>query len=94
MTWPDDVRPGAPQWQRCRRLLAGDVNAVVAGYADAGATDVLVNEAHATMRNLLLEELDPHARLLVGRHKPLACCRACRTASSCHLLGLPRRCGG
>jgi D-amino peptidase len=71
VTWPEDVRPGAPQWERCRRLLAGDVNAVLGGYFDAGADDVLVNEAHATMRNLLLEDLDPRARLLVGRHKPL-----------------------
>jgi D-amino peptidase len=71
VTWPEDVHPGAPQWERCRRLFTGDVNAVLAGYFDAGADDVLVNEAHATMRNLLLEELDPRARLLVGRHKPL-----------------------
>jgi D-amino peptidase len=71
VTWPEDVRPGAPQWERCRHLFTGDVNAVVAGYCDAGAGDVLVNEAHSTMRNLLLEELDPRARLLVGRHKPL-----------------------
>lgn len=71
VTWPDDVRPGAPQWERCRRLFTGDVSAVVAGYVDAGATDVLVNEAHSTMRNLLLEELDVRGRLLVGRHKPL-----------------------
>jgi D-amino peptidase len=71
VTWPEDVRPGAPQWERCRRLFTGDVNAVLAGYFDAGASDVLINEAHATMRNLLLEELDPRARLLTGRHKPL-----------------------
>jgi D-amino peptidase len=66
VTWPEEVRPGTPQWERCRRLLTDDVNAVVAGYFEAG-----VNEAHATMRNLLLEELDQHVRLLVGRHTPL-----------------------
>jgi D-amino peptidase len=47
------------------------VNAVVAGYFDAGADDVLVNEAHATMRNLLLEERAPTRSPAVGRHKPL-----------------------
>jgi D-amino peptidase len=71
VTWPEDVRPGAPQWERCRRLFTGDVNAVVAGYVEAGADDALVNEAHSSMRNLLLEDLDPRARLLVGWHKPL-----------------------
>jgi D-amino peptidase len=32
---------------------------------------VLINEAHASMRNILLEKLDDRVRLLTGRHKPL-----------------------
>jgi hypothetical protein len=24
VTWPEDVRPGAREWERCRRLLTGD----------------------------------------------------------------------
>jgi D-amino peptidase len=72
VTWTDDVVPGTEQWQRFRRLFTGDVNAVLAGLFEAGATDVLVNEAHSSQRNLLLEELDPRARMLTGRHKPLS----------------------
>jgi D-amino peptidase len=72
VTWTADVEPGTEQWQRFRRMLTGDVNACVAGLFDAGATDVLVNEAHSAQRNLLLEELDARARLLTGRHKPLS----------------------
>jgi D-amino peptidase len=71
VTCPDDVRPGSPQWERFRRLFTGDVAAVCAGFFDAGVTEVTVNEAHSTMRNLLLEELDPRVRLLTGHHKPL-----------------------
>ena len=70
VTCPDDVRPGTPQWERFRRLFTGDVKAVCEGFFDAGVTDVTVNEAHSTMRNLLLEELDPRVRLLTGNHKP------------------------
>jgi D-amino peptidase len=70
VTCPDDVRPGSPQWERFRRLFTGDVTAVCEGFFDAGVTDVTVNEAHATMRNLLLEQLDPRVRLLTGNHKP------------------------
>src|SRR5260370_1428147 len=70
-TWPADVEPGTEQWQRCRRMFTSDVNAAIAGFFDAGATDVVVNEAHATMRNLLLEELDGRAAMLTGRHKDL-----------------------
>ncbi|MEJ3657200.1 M55 family metallopeptidase [Actinomycetes bacterium KLBMP 9759] len=72
VTWTDDCVPGTEQWQRMRRLFAGDVNAAVAGLAQGGATDVLVNEAHSAQRNLLLEELDERARMLTGRHKPLS----------------------
>jgi D-amino peptidase len=72
VTWSDDVAPGTEQWQRFRRMFTGDVNAAVAGLLDGGATDVLVNEAHAAQRNLLLEELDARARMLTGRHKPLS----------------------
>ncbi|MGW0365727.1 M55 family metallopeptidase [Streptomyces sp. NPDC002990] len=72
VTWPDDVMPGAPQWERCRALFTSDVNAAVLGFYDGGAERVLINEAHATMRNLLLERLDPRAEMLTGRHKSLS----------------------
>jgi D-amino peptidase len=72
VTWPADVEPGTEQWQRCRRMFTSDVNAAVAGFFDSGAGEVMVNEAHATMRNLLLEELDPRAVMLTGRHKELS----------------------
>jgi len=72
VTWPADVEPGTEQWQRCRRMFTSDVNAAVAGLLDGGAGEVLINEAHATMRNILLEELDPRAVMLTGRHKELS----------------------
>ncbi|MCP3753960.1 M55 family metallopeptidase [Streptomyces sp. TBY4] len=72
VTWPADVLPGTPQWERCRTLFTSDVNAAVLGFYDAGADQVLVNEAHSTMRNLLLERLDARVEMLTGRHKSLS----------------------
>lgn len=72
VTWTDDVVPGTEQWQRFRRLFTADVNATIAGLCQGGADDVLVNEAHSSQRNLLLEDLDPRAQMLTGRHKPLS----------------------
>jgi D-amino peptidase len=72
VTWPADVEPGTEQWQRCRAMFTSDVNAAVAGFFDGGATEVLINEAHASMRNLLLESLDPRGAMLTGRHKDLS----------------------
>jgi D-amino peptidase len=72
VTWPADVEPGTEQWQRCRAMFTSDVNAAVAGFFEGGATEVLINEAHASMRNLLLESLDERAAMLTGRHKDLS----------------------
>jgi D-amino peptidase len=71
VTWPADVEPGTEQWQRCRSMFTSDVNAAVAGLFDGGADEVVVNEAHSTMRNLLLEEFDERASMITGRHKDL-----------------------
>ncbi|MFD5509743.1 M55 family metallopeptidase [Streptomyces sp. NPDC059761] len=72
VTWPADVLPGTPQWERCRPMFTSDVNAAVLGFLDGGADQVLINEAHWTMRNLLLEQLDERAEMLTGRHKSLS----------------------
>ncbi|MER5733739.1 M55 family metallopeptidase [Streptomyces sp. NPDC002138] len=72
VTWPADVLPGTPQWERCRALFTSDVNAAALGFFDGGADEVLVNEAHWTMRNLLLERLDERVQMLTGRHKALS----------------------
>jgi D-amino peptidase len=70
VTWPEDVEPGSARWEYFRHLLTADVNAAVAGFFSAGATEVTVNEAHASMRNLVLGELDERAAALIGRNKP------------------------
>lgn len=69
---PQDVIPGRPEYSRFRRLLTSDVNAAIEGAAGAGAEEFLVNEAHNGMRNLIIEELDPRAELIIGNSKPLA----------------------
>jgi D-amino peptidase len=71
VTAPEDVHPGTPAHERFRRLFMHDVNAAVAGAFDGGATEVLINEGHNRMRNLLIEDLDDRAQLISGGHKPL-----------------------
>lgn len=72
VTYTQDVIPGTEQWQRMRRMFTSDVNAAITGLFDGGAREVFVNEAHSSQRNLLLEDLDPRAAMLTGRHKPLS----------------------
>ena len=69
VTCPDDVRPGSARWEYFRVMLTGDVNAAVDGFCAAGADEVLVNEAHANKRNLLIGDLDQRAVAIIGTHK-------------------------
>lgn len=70
VTCPADCEPGNSRWEYFRTFLTADVNAAVAGFAAAGADEILVNEAHDSKRNLLLDGLDERAVALVGNHKP------------------------
>ena len=60
------------EFDRARRLMTGEVNAAIRGALDAGATQVLVNDSHGSMRNLLIEDLDPACELITGTPKPLS----------------------
>ncbi len=67
----EDVQPRGRDYERGRVLMTGDANAAVRGACDAGATALLVNDAHGPMRNLLPDLLDPRATLIKGRPKPM-----------------------
>jgi D-amino peptidase len=69
VTCPEDCEYGAPRWESARQLMMSDVNAAVAGFFDGGATEVIVNDAHANKRNLILSDLDPRASAIIGTHK-------------------------
>lgn len=54
---------------RCRMTL--EVNAAIEGALAVGAEDVIVNDSHDGMRNLLPDELHPACRFISGNDKPL-----------------------
>ena len=71
---------GIVDWEQClaggddyalgRELLLGEVNAAIDGALAAGATAILVNDSHSTMRNLRPDALHGGAQYLSGRFKP------------------------
>ena len=65
----DQTDSSHPEYQRCRRLMTAEVNAAVEGALKGGATEVLVNDSHGGMRNLLIEDLNSEAILLSGATK-------------------------
>jgi D-amino peptidase len=63
--------PGGDDYSLGRDLALGEVNAAIDGAVEAGATEILVNDAHSFMRNLPPDDLGGHASYLSGRFKPL-----------------------
>jgi D-amino peptidase len=70
-TW-DQVTPGHAEYARFRKLMTQDVNAAVRGAFDAGAEEVLVADGHWNGSNILVEELDPRAKLNTGSPSPFS----------------------
>jgi len=68
--WQHGRGPGT-EYEIGRQLLTDEVNAAIDGAALAGATHILVNDAHSTMQNMRPDALHRRASYLSGRHKPL-----------------------
>lgn len=66
------IKQEAKEYERARAWMTGEVNAAIEGALTAGATEIVVNDAHGSMRNILLEELNPIAQLVTGAPKPLS----------------------
>lgn len=68
----DQTSYGKEDYERFRRLMTQEVNAAVEGAFEAGATDILVNDSHGSMRNVVIEDLNPSVRLITGSTKPMS----------------------
>lgn len=64
--------PGGREYERARRFMTAEVNGAALGAFAAGATDVVVADAHNVGLNLIPEELDERVRLIMGSPRPLA----------------------
>jgi D-amino peptidase len=67
----DQCVPGGRDYPLGQRLLLAELNAALDGALAAGATEIVVNDSHSTMRNLDPAALHGRASYLSGRHKPL-----------------------
>lgn len=67
----EQTRAGNGEYERARTWMTAEANAAVQGAFAGGATDVLVNDSHGGFRNLLPDQLDPRARLVLGKPRYL-----------------------
>ena len=63
---------GRPEYQYSCQLMTGEVRAACEGALAAGATDIVVNDSHWNMRNIIHEDLPSSVRLIRGSLKPLS----------------------
>lgn len=77
----DQVARGGHGYPRAQELMTLEANAAIAGAFDGGATEVVVNDSHGTMDNLIHEMLDPRARVVFG--SPKAQCMAEGLTADC-----------
>lgn len=66
----DQIIRGGTGYPRAQELMTAEANAAIRGAFAAGADDVLVNDSHGTMDNLLHDRIDPRARILFGAPRP------------------------
>ena len=69
-TWQVQAAPGAPEYEKFRRLMTLEVNSAVSGAFDAGATEVMVSDSHWNAQNIDIEILDHRARLVRAFPRP------------------------
>jgi D-amino peptidase len=60
----DQLSATGAEYGRSRKMMSDDVNAAIRGARRGGATEIVVNDSHGSMRNLRLEDLDPQVRLI------------------------------
>jgi D-amino peptidase len=70
VAWEQIIEGGA-EYGQGRKLLTDEVNAVISGALEGGATEFVVNDSHNNMRNLHPQDLLGNATLITGQHKPL-----------------------
>jgi D-amino peptidase len=67
-----DARTPHSEYSTYRRHYTREVGAAIDGARAGGAGDVVVNDSHGPMRNLLFEELPADVRVIFGNRKPFS----------------------
>ncbi len=70
--WDETSSKNGGEYERARRFMTADANAAALGAFDGGASEVLINDSHGGMRNILVEDLDERIRLISGSAKFLS----------------------
>lgn len=59
-------------YERSRKIMTQEANFVIEKAFEAGCREVIVNDSHSKMNNLLIEDLHPETQLITGDVKPFS----------------------
>ncbi|MCJ0929563.1 M55 family metallopeptidase [Virgibacillus halodenitrificans] len=59
-------------YERARKIMTDETNVVIDAAWKSGWKDILVNDSHSKMNNILIDHLHPEAKLITGEVKPLS----------------------
>lgn len=65
----DQAYRGGSGYPAAQGLMTAEANAAIGGAFDGGATAVTINDSHEYMDNLVLDDLDPRALVVIGSPK-------------------------
>jgi D-amino peptidase len=68
----DHVTSTHSEYGRFRKIMTAEINAAIAGAVKAGVDEIMIADGHGTARNILIEDLDSHARLNSGAPSPFS----------------------
>jgi D-amino peptidase len=71
-SWTQVDPSNTTEYPYYRKLMSLEVRAAIDGAKEAGVTDVLVNDSHSSMRNILWDDLPDDARMIYGNRKPFS----------------------
>jgi D-amino peptidase len=90
----EQTSSGSPEYGAARRWMAEDVNAVVQGLLAVTPAEIVVNDSHGSMRNIVADALNPKASLVTGSPKPLSMMQGIDSSfDACIFVGYHARAG-
>ncbi|GAA0323895.1 D-aminopeptidase DppA [Bacillus carboniphilus] len=89
----EEMHHEGSQWQWFRKMMTNDVNVAIQGAFEAGATEVIVNDAHWDSLNLIYEEIDPRAEIIRGSGKRLSMIDGVEGADGVFFIGMHAKVG-
>ena len=70
--WEFSKESDSGEWDRDRQILTEHVLAAIEGAIEGGASEIVINDSHMSMRNLIIDRLDfEQVQVITGQPKPL-----------------------